>query len=94
MLAPDVPSKTIVKTFGRLEQFWDQYRDGGSLAPEMPTNAEYGETVRRALIASGFSPEQASNLAARAAAQRTASGLSESAPVPEIPIAIWRPRRN
>ena len=77
-----------------LEQFWDQYRDGGTLEFEMPTNAEYGEAVRRALIASGFSRAQASDLAARAAAQRTASGLSESAPVSEIPMAIWRRRRN
>jgi hypothetical protein len=77
-----------------MEQFWDQYRDGGSLEFTMPTNAEYAEASRRALIASGLSPQQASEVAARAAAQRTASGLSESAPVPEIPIAIWRRRRN
>jgi hypothetical protein len=77
-----------------LEQFWDQYRNGGSLELEKPTNAEYGEAVRRALIASGFSPAQASDLAAQAAAQRAAFKLSESATVPVVPKAIWRRRRN
>jgi hypothetical protein len=77
-----------------LEQFWDQYRPGGSLDSKMPTNADYGEAVRRALIASGFSPAQASDLAAQAAAQRVAAGLSESASVPLIPRAIWRTRRK
>ena len=52
------------------------------------------EAVRRTHIASGLSPAQASDLAARAAAQRGTKGLSESEPVPNIPIAIWRRRRN
>jgi hypothetical protein len=77
-----------------LEQFWDQYRKGGSLESKMPTNAEYGEEVRRALIAAGLFPEQASDLAEQAAAQRVASGLNESDFVPEIPKAIWRRRRD
>jgi hypothetical protein len=49
---------------------------------------------RRALIASGLSPEQASDLVGRAAARRAEKGLRESDPVPDIPIAIWRRRRN
>jgi hypothetical protein len=77
-----------------LEQFWDQYRAGGSLESERPTNADYGEAVRRALIASGVSPEQASDLVGQAAAQRAAYGLSDSAAVPHIPPPIWRRRRN
>jgi hypothetical protein len=39
-----------------LEQFLDQYCEGGSLESEMPTNAEYGEAGRRALIASAPLP--------------------------------------
>jgi hypothetical protein len=77
-----------------LEQFWDQYRPGGSLESERPTNDDYGEAVRRALIASGLSPAQASDLVGPAAAQRTAYGLSDSAAVPHIPPPIWRRRRN
>jgi hypothetical protein len=73
-----------------LEQFWEPYREGRSLQFSKPTNAEYGEAVRRALVASGFSDAQASNLAAQAAAQRVARGLSESEAVPLIPGRIWR----
>jgi hypothetical protein len=72
-----------------LEQFWDQYRRG-SLIYSMPTNAEYGEAVRRAFIESGLSADEASDLAAQGAAQRIAAGLSESAKVPRIPGPIWR----
>jgi hypothetical protein len=65
-----------------LEQFWDQYRPGGSLESERPTNGDYGEAVGRALIASGLSPAQASDLVGQAAAQRAAYGPSDSAAVP------------
>jgi hypothetical protein len=73
-----------------LEQFWEPYRKGRSLEGSKPTNAEYGDAMRRALVASGFSDAQASNLAAQAAAQRVAKGLSEFDPVPLIPGRIWR----
>jgi hypothetical protein len=77
-----------------LEQFLDQYREGGNLEFGAPTNAEYGEAGRRALIEAGLSPAQASDLAAQAADQRAAYGLSESAKVPRIPRAIWPRRRE
>jgi hypothetical protein len=77
-----------------LEKFWEQYRRGSSLESKIPTNAEYGEAVKQALIASGLFPAQASDLAEQAAAQRVAYGLSESAPVPRIPRAIWPRRRS
>jgi hypothetical protein len=67
------------------EQFWSQYRRGGSLYPSRPSNANYGEGLRGSLIAGDYSPAQASELAARAAAQRADYGLSETAPVPRIP---------
>jgi hypothetical protein len=77
-----------------LEQFWDQYRKGDNLEHGMPTYAEYGDAVRRALVESGLSAAQASDLAAQAAAQRVASGINESAEVPRIPKPIWRRRRD
>jgi hypothetical protein len=77
-----------------MEDFWDPFRAGGSLEGDMPTNAQYGEASRRALIASGFSDAQASELEARAAAQRAENGLVESNSVPNVPIAIWRRRRK
>jgi hypothetical protein len=88
---PDTPHYNYHRS---LEQFWDQYRAGGGLEAGMPTNAEYGEAVQRALIASGLSPAQAADLATQAAAQRVANGLGESELVPRIPRAIWPQRRN
>ena len=68
-----------------LEGFWDQYRPEGRLFGQRPTNAEYGQAVRQSLVDGGFSPEEASDLAAQAATQRVLSGLSEMDPVPHIP---------
>jgi RHS repeat-associated protein len=71
-----------------LEQFWDQYRVGGDLYGSTPTNAQYGQALQQALQASGLSSSEASYLADQAAAQRTAYGLSDTAPVPRIPGRI------
>jgi hypothetical protein len=73
-------------------QFWNQYRKGGSLYPNKPTNADYGDAVRGSLVAGHHSPEQASELAAQAAAQRADYGLGETAPVPRIPRRLNQQR--
>jgi hypothetical protein len=88
------PGTPHYKFHQSLEQFWDQYRAGGSLESGMPTNAEYGQAMRRALTAAGLSPAEASGLSARAAAERAAFGLRETDSVPRIPNAIWRRRRD
>jgi hypothetical protein len=67
------------------QQLWSQYRPGGSLYFAKPTNANYGEALRDSLVAGNYSPEQASDLAAQAAAQRAEYGLSETEYVPRIP---------
>jgi hypothetical protein len=76
-----------------MEQFWDEYRKDGNLFNEAPTNAEYGEASRRALIAGGLSPAQATELAAQAAAQRAAYGLSETSKIPRVPGRINQTQR-
>jgi hypothetical protein len=68
-----------------LERFWDQYRPNRTLFGSVPTNAEYGQALQNALQAAGYSPPQAADLAAQAAAQRAAYGLPETAPVPRVP---------
>jgi len=75
-----------------LEQFWDQFRRGGNRYPSTPTNAEFGEAARQSAIAAGFSPAQASDLAAKAVAERATYGLSETAAVPRIPGRINQKR--
>jgi hypothetical protein len=71
-----------------LETWWDQYREGGALAGQTPTNAEYGEALQRALEFSGTPPVTAAGYANAAAQQRGLYGLSESAFVPKIPEDI------
>jgi hypothetical protein len=75
-------------THQSLEQFWNQYRRGGTFFQLTPTNAQYGQALQDALQASGYSPAQASDLAAQAAAQRAAYGLNELDQVPQIPGRI------
>ena len=67
------------------QEFWNRYRQGGSLYGSLPTNAEYGQFGQLSYIAGGFPPPQAFGLALQAAAQRAARGLSETDPVPRIP---------
>jgi hypothetical protein len=73
------------------KEFWDDYRENGRFYGQTPTNAQYGAASERALRAGGFSPAQASHLAAQAAAERAAYGLDEAAPIPgNIPRTIWK----
>ena len=71
-----------------LEDFWDQYRPGGALEGLRPSNAEYGMALQDALQAGGYSPAEAADLAAQAAAQRVGYGLGPNDPVPRIPGRI------
>jgi len=84
------PGTPHYKFHRSLEEFWDQFRDDGSRREEMPTIAEYHQATQKALVASGFTPEQASYLVEKAANDFTSKGISLSEQVPEIPIAIWR----
>jgi hypothetical protein len=68
-----------------LEQFWDQYRPGGSLFGDLPTNGDYHQALQEALQAGGFSPEETAELANQAAQQRLQFGLPPDAQVPRVP---------
>jgi hypothetical protein len=73
-----------------METWWDQYRAGGQLFQQTPTNGQYLQALQQALEAGGYSPSDAANLAAQAGAQQAAYGLSPSAPVPRIPGPIYQ----
>jgi hypothetical protein len=75
-----------------LEEFWGQYRNAGASFGTRPTNAQYGVALENALVHSGYTPSQAAAIAAEAAAQRAAYGLSPTAPVPRIPGKLPRPQ--
>ncbi|QDT65183.1 polymorphic toxin-type HINT domain-containing protein [Calycomorphotria hydatis] len=64
-----------------MERFWDQYRDTNI----RPTNAEYTDAMRRALIAADLTPTQARRLADLAASERRAYGFADNAFVPKVP---------
>ena len=73
-----------------LEGFWDQYRRGGDLFGEVPTNAQYGDAVSQALQDSGLSSSEAQRLSNLAAQNRAAYGLSPDDLVPNIPRKIYQ----
>jgi hypothetical protein len=77
-----------------LEGFWNQYRIGGDLFGDYPTNAQYGEAVTRALQDAGLSSSEAQRLSDLAAQNRTAYGLSPNVPVPRIPNRLYQSSGN
>ena len=76
-----------------LEEFWTPYRKGGDLFGQVPTSAQYGTAVERALVQSGYSPSQAASIADQAAAQRLNYGLTPTTPVPRVPGRLPQVRR-
>jgi hypothetical protein len=71
-----------------LESFWDLYRPGGARFGGRPTNAEYGQALKRALEVSGKSPDEADWLVKLALEGRKRFGLQETDLVPRIPGPI------
>jgi len=70
-----------------LEEFWEQYRTG-NLSGTRPTSGDYGQALQQALEAAGYSSDEASILGAQAAAQRAASGLTDTDLIPRVPGRI------
>jgi hypothetical protein len=73
-----------------MEGFFNQYRVGGDLFGEVPTNAQYGDAVTQALQESGFNAAQAQRLSDLATQNRTAFGLLPDNPIPRIPGRIYQ----
>jgi RHS repeat-associated protein len=68
-----------------LEHFWQAFRPGGSRAGQRPTNAEYGAAVTQALQDAGLSQQEAQQLSAMAATNRSTFGLNPAGLVPRVP---------
>jgi hypothetical protein len=83
------PQTPHYKFHKSLETFWEQYRRKGArkgaLYGKRPTSRQYGAALRQALIAAGYSAEEADDLAEQAARQRRACGLQDDDLVPRIP---------
>jgi len=67
-----------------LETFWNKYRK----LEISPNNGQYQVALVKSLIAAGFSPTEANDAAAQAAAQRIAYGLTDDKNVPNVPQRI------
>ena len=77
-----------------LEQFWNQYRRGGTKYGEVPTNLEYTKAMVDSLKAAGYSQQQAMQIANKAIKQRIQYGLLGGEPVPRIPGKINQTKRQ
>jgi RHS repeat-associated protein len=72
-----------------LEEFWEPFRKSN----KVPTNAQYGQAVERALTAAGVAPKEVKRLSALAAEQRAAFGLKPSTNVPRVPCRFGPKRK-
>ena len=77
-----------------MEKFLDSYRKDGELFGELPTNAEYGDAVTKALQNSGLSRTEAQRLSDLAKQNRDAFRLSPDATIPRIPRKIYQSGGN
>jgi hypothetical protein len=79
---------------GSLERWWNQYREGGPLFGQTPTNAQYGQAAQQSLLDAGLSPADAVRYAEVARQQRLANGQADAVEVSKIPRAISQPGGN
>lgn len=63
-----VPATPHYEAHKSLEQFWNQYRKGGALYGEMPTNLQYTQALKHSLESAGLSANQV-NQAVRSSIQ-------------------------
>jgi RHS repeat-associated protein len=73
-----------------LEEFWDQYRLGGTKSGQAPTNAEYSRALEDALKKTGLSDTDIAQAIQQAQANRQAYGLLDEDFVPNIPRKIYQ----
>jgi hypothetical protein len=68
-----------------LENWWTQYREGGDLYGQRPTNSQYGQALNQSLLDAGLSPSDADKYAEIARQQRIANGAADNMSVSKIP---------
>jgi|GEM_PF-3697075 len=76
------------KAHQRLEEFWDQYRKGGNLFGQKPTNLQYTLALKRSLCRAGLNPQQINNALKSAIRNRVDYGFLGGQSVPRIPGRI------
>jgi hypothetical protein len=71
-----------------LEKFWNQYRKGGSLQGQTPTNFDYRKGLRKSLSDVGYTAAEAKELVRAAARNQIDHGLFGGQSVPNMPGRI------
>jgi hypothetical protein len=68
-----------------LEDFWDDYRPGGNLENQLPSNGKYGKVMYKSLRRAGVDEKDARKAYELAREQRIGYNLFDHMPVPNIP---------
>ncbi|CAM3682380.1 RHS repeat-associated core domain-containing protein [Yersinia entomophaga] len=71
-----------------LEQFWNQYRRGGALSGQRPTNLQYTQALKHSLESAGLSANQVNQAVRSSIQNRIQYGLLGGQKVPRIPGRI------
>lgn len=71
-----------------LEEFWDQYRNGGEFNGIKPTVGEYNVALKNSMKAAGFSDSDSDLIVEIARHQQGLFGLTEVSNVPKVPGKI------
>ena len=78
-----MPKAFLVEGFLKHAVCFDQANGIGPR--QIPTNAQYGQALYKALPDAGIQPDEAASYAGQAVAQRIEKGLAETGYVPWIP---------
>ena len=73
------------KFHASLENFWNDFRQGGSLFGQRPTNMDYSQALEQALYKTGLSNDEIVEAIFEARKNREAYGLTDYALIPRIP---------
>ena len=71
-----------------LENFWNQFRRGGSRARQRPTNLEYSRALLDSLRQAGLSPRQSKRAVRASIRQRVRAGQLGGVLLPRVPGRI------
>lgn len=71
-----------------MEEFWNEFRQGGSNFGEKPTNVQYSAALRTALKDAGVADGDIMTLVRQASRQQHQYGLGGRAFVPKVPGQI------
>ncbi|WP_240351871.1 RHS repeat-associated core domain-containing protein, partial [Pectobacterium brasiliense] len=82
------PGTPHYEAHSSMEKFWDQYRRGGELNGQFPTNTKYTQALKRSLEAAGLPSNQVNQAVKYSIQNRVQHGALGGMEVPRIPGRI------